>query len=83
MLGWGDAYRRSPEAIAPQQVEGFVRQIVGWREHVRCVHWHLMPGFAEMNFFNHAAPGASKSGGQGVAPAGWALNRRPEGMNER
>ena len=30
-------------------VEGFVRQILGWREYVRGVYWTLMPGYAERN----------------------------------
>lgn len=30
-------------------VEGFVRQILGWREYVRGVYWHLMPGYADRN----------------------------------
>jgi len=30
-------------------VEGFVRQILGWREYVRGVYWTLMPGYAEGN----------------------------------
>jgi deoxyribodipyrimidine photolyase-related protein len=30
-------------------VEGFVRQILGWREYVRGVYWTWMPGYAERN----------------------------------
>jgi deoxyribodipyrimidine photolyase-related protein len=30
-------------------VEGFIRQIVGWREYVRGLYWLLMPGYAEGN----------------------------------
>ena len=30
-------------------VEGFIRQILGWREYVRGVYWHLMPAYAEGN----------------------------------
>ncbi len=41
------AYRagRVPLAAA----EGFIRQILGWREYVRGVYWHLMPGYLERN----------------------------------
>ena len=35
------------------QVEGFVRQILGWREFMRGVYWKEMPGYAKKNFFNH------------------------------
>lgn len=33
-------------------VEGFVRQILGWREYVRCIYWHFMPDYAHKNFFH-------------------------------
>jgi len=33
-------------------VEGFVRQILGWREFVRGVYWLNMPEYAEMNHLN-------------------------------
>jgi len=34
-------------------VEGFVRQIIGWREFIRGVYWLEMPGLAEANHFGH------------------------------
>jgi deoxyribodipyrimidine photolyase-like uncharacterized protein len=30
-------------------VEGFVRQILGWREYVRGIYWTQMPGYRESN----------------------------------
>jgi deoxyribodipyrimidine photolyase-related protein len=30
-------------------VEGFIRQILGWREYVRGIYWHLMPDYLERN----------------------------------
>ena len=48
-----EAWRRDPERIAINQVEGFVRQIIGWREYMRGIYWDKMPGFAEMNRLEH------------------------------
>ena len=41
------ATQDSPVDIA--QVEGFIRQIIGWREYVRAVYWANMPDYAELN----------------------------------
>lgn len=35
------------------QVEGFIRQILGWREYMRGIYWAKMPEFAQLNFFGH------------------------------
>ncbi|PKR55856.1 cryptochrome/photolyase family protein [Thalassospira marina] len=37
-------------------VEGFIRQILGWREYVRGVYWLKMPGYGDENFFEANAP---------------------------
>jgi deoxyribodipyrimidine photolyase-related protein len=50
------AWRDDPRRIAIQQAEGFVRQILGWREYMRGVYWALMPGLARMNFLGHDLP---------------------------
>jgi deoxyribodipyrimidine photolyase-related protein len=41
------------ESIGIAQVEGFIRQIIGWREYMRGIYWAKMPAFASMNFFGH------------------------------
>lgn len=37
-------------------VEGFIRQILGWREYVRGVYWTQMPGYAERNALGATEP---------------------------
>jgi len=39
-----------------EAVEGFVRQILGWREYVRGIYWTQMPGYLEGNAQNAHAP---------------------------
>ncbi len=34
-------------------VEGFVRQIIGWREFIRGVYWLRMPEYGQENYFGH------------------------------
>jgi len=47
------AEREYIERRAPlNAVEGFIRQILGWREYVRGVYWLKMPDYAETNALN-------------------------------
>ena len=50
------AHLADPQRIDLAQVEGFVRQIIGWREYMRGVYWAQMPGFAKRNFLDHERP---------------------------
>jgi deoxyribodipyrimidine photolyase-related protein len=48
------AYR---EGRAPlNAVEGFIRQILGWREFIRGVYWRYMPDYAERNALDAHRP---------------------------
>ncbi len=51
------AERAWREGRAPlAAVEGFVRQILGWREFIRGIYWLEMPALAEANHFHAARP---------------------------
>ena len=41
------AYRQGRAPL--NAVEGFIRQIIGWREFVRGIYWHAMPEYARTN----------------------------------
>lgn len=48
------AEREYLEGRAPlNAVEGFIRQIIGWREYVRGVYWLKMPDYGQSNFFDN------------------------------
>ena len=46
-------HNRQNNEISLNQVEGFVRQILGWREYMRGIYWMHMPEYDSLNFFNH------------------------------
>ncbi len=45
------AYQKNQLPLA--SVEGFIRQILGWREFIRGVYWLDMPQMDESNHYNH------------------------------
>ena len=45
-----DAYQKGRAPL--NAVEGFVRQIIGWREFTRGIYWMEMPAYAQMNGLN-------------------------------
>lgn len=49
-------WRKHQNEITLAQAEGFIRQIIGWREYMRGIYWAEMPEFANLNFFGHKAP---------------------------
>lgn len=49
-----EAYRRKRAPLPA--VEGFVRQLLGWREYVRGVYWLSMPGYARLNALGATLP---------------------------
>ncbi|MBD1390782.1 cryptochrome/photolyase family protein [Neiella sp. HB171785] len=47
-----DYFQQYPEQISLAQIEGFVRQIIGWREFVRGIYWRRMPQYGQLNYFD-------------------------------
>ena len=54
VLAAESAYRTGHAPLAA--VEGFVRQILGWREYVRGIYWTQMPDYAGHNALDAQAP---------------------------
>ena len=47
------AYLENKKLYEINQIEGFIRQILGWREYMRGIYWSQMPAYAELNFFEN------------------------------
>ncbi|WP_417579365.1 cryptochrome/photolyase family protein [Nitrincola sp.] len=45
-------WRAHQQAISLAQIEGFIRQILGWREYVRAVYWAHMPDYSKQNYLS-------------------------------
>lgn len=45
-----EAYRKGKVPL--NAAEGFIRQILGWREYVRGLYWLRMPGYVDENFLD-------------------------------
>ncbi len=48
-------WQQHPTRVSFAALEGFVRQIIGWREYMRGVYWANMPAYRHLNYFNHNA----------------------------
>jgi len=46
-------YRLHKDTIQISQIEGFVRQIIGWREYMRGMYWMLMPNYKTLNILEN------------------------------
>ncbi|MFM7468047.1 MAG: cryptochrome/photolyase family protein [Vampirovibrionales bacterium] len=49
-----EAYHQGKVSLA--SAEGFIRQVLGWREYVRGIYWQFMPGYRDLNDMNAQAP---------------------------
>jgi deoxyribodipyrimidine photolyase-related protein len=50
------AYRETEGLYELNQIEGFIRQILGWREYMRGVYWAQMPEYSRLNYFQNKRP---------------------------
>lgn len=48
-------WKKNEDTIPIASLEGFVRQIIGWREYMRGIYWAKMPEYRALNFFDHNA----------------------------
>ncbi|ATZ73750.1 cryptochrome/photolyase family protein [Idiomarina sp. X4] len=48
-----ESWSNNKDTISLAQIEGFVRQIIGWREFVRAIYWKFMPEYKNNNALNH------------------------------
>ncbi len=46
-------WQENQHTISVAQIEGYVRQIIGWREYMRGVYWAEMPEYEQLNALNH------------------------------
>jgi deoxyribodipyrimidine photolyase-related protein len=46
-------WEENQDRISISQIEGFVRQIIGWREYMRGIYWAKMPDYESLNYFDH------------------------------
>ena len=74
------AYRAGPVPL--NAAEGYIRQIIGWREYVRGIYWLKMPGYVAAEFLRPHAAGAGVlldgRDGHGVHPPAMARpNTKP------
>ena len=48
-----DYYQKNKDKVDISQIEGFVRQIIGWREYMRGMYWAKMPEYGKINELNN------------------------------
>lgn len=46
-------WKNNQDKISLAQIEGFIRQIIGWREYMRGIYWAKMPEYKSKNYFGN------------------------------
>ena len=73
-------YHDSNGKIPVNSVEGFVRQILGWREFIKGVYWENMPQYKNLNYWSHKKKLKNSwyEGTTGIPPVDNAINESSE-----
>ena len=71
-----DRLRMNNGEIPINSVEGFIRQVLGWREFIKGVYWENMPKYKNLNFWSHKGKLNSNwyEGTTGIPPLDDAIN---------
>jgi deoxyribodipyrimidine photolyase-related protein len=51
-----EAALRHADRVPLPSLEGFVRQVIGWREYVNGIYWLEMPAYRDVNYFGFDRP---------------------------
>ena len=71
-------YKKNKSKVKINNFEGFIRQIIGWREYMRLVYVHKYESLVSSNFFNNKKKLDKRwySGSLGVHPVDMTIKRR-------
>jgi deoxyribodipyrimidine photolyase-related protein len=69
-------YHDSKSDIPINSLEGFIRQILGWREFMKGIYWENMPQYKNLNFWSHKKRLSDSwyDGTTGIPPLDNAIN---------
>ena len=68
-------FEESNGEIPINSIEGFIRQVLGWREFIMGVYWDNMPQYRQQNFWSHSKQLSSSwyTGDTGIPPLDSAI----------
>ena len=68
-------FKESNSEIPINSIEGFIRQVLGWREFIMGVYWDNMPQYRQQNFWSHSKQLTSSwyTGDTGIPPLDSAI----------